>query len=143
MPIATLILTGTLAIVSKVPVQLTVDFSQITTGSDYRITIKLFDSKGIQKGNIQTVDLGAAADVDVILRLVRTAIRNTGLTATLVAGTTKLKITGAAADFKRIEYSTSTKEEDDWVPNTTIKGPTVVGKPGKPTPSFVVNPKPF
>ena len=140
MPITTLILAGVLA---AVPVEPTVDFAEAMAGIDYKIDIKLFDSKGQQKTKTQTITLGAAADVDDLMGLFKTALGNLDLTATLVAGTKKVKITGAAADFKRIEYSTSTKQGDDWVPNTKLKGPTVVGKPGASTPSFVVNPKPL
>ena len=45
--------------------------------------------------------------------------------------------------LRELEYSTFTQDGDDWVPNTKLKGPTVVGKPGAFTPSFVVNPKLF
>ena len=145
MPITTVILSGVLAIVAKAPVQLTLDFAQATEGIAYRIEIKLFNKTGKQVGITQTIDLAAENKVDDILIFFPTAMSNVDLTATLVAGTTKLKITGPAVDFKRIEYSTSTKQGDDWVPNTKIKGPTIVivGKPGASAPSLVVNPKSF
>jgi hypothetical protein len=143
MPIASIILAGALTIAPKAAVELTVDFSQVTTGVTYKIHIKLFDGIGRQKGATETITLGAAADTDDIVMFFQTAIRNTGLTTTPVASTKKVKITGTAADFKRIEYSTSSPEGRKWVPNADIKGPTVVGKPEARAPSFIVNPKPL
>lgn len=143
MPIATLILAGAMGIAPKMPVEVTVDFSQVTTGINYRIVIKLFDSKGRQRGNTQTIDVGAAAGHDSNIRGFQTAIHNLGLAATPVAGTKKVKITGAAADFRRIEYTTFSRKGANWVPRPDIKGPTPVGKPGAHAPTFVVNPKPL
>ena len=143
MPITTLILAGVLVIVAKAPVELTVDFAEATVGIAYRIEIKLYNRAGKQVRNTQTIDLAAECMVDDILIFFPTSMRNVGLTPKLIAGTKKVEIVGAVRDFGRIEYSTSTKQGDDWVPNTKLKGPTVVGKPGAFTPSFVVNPKPF
>lgn len=143
MSFTTIILAGTLSILPGASVELTVDCARVTIGIDCRIEITLFDAKGQQKGKTQTITVGAAADVDAFIRCFQTAMNNTGLTATPVAGTTKVKITGPAADFRRIEYSTSTKQGDEWIPNAKIKGPTIVGKAGARSPTFAVNPKPL
>ena len=143
MPMTTMILASVLAAVPKVPVELTLDFAQATEGITYQIEIKLFNRAGMQVRNTQLIELGDVNRVDDILIFFPGAMRNVGLTPKLIAGTKKVEIVGAVRDFGRIEYLTSTKQGDDWVPNTKLKGPTVVGKPGASTPSFVVNPKPF
>jgi hypothetical protein len=123
-----------------------VDFSQVTAGIGYKIDIQLFDSKGRQKGKTQTITLGAAADEDVLIILFQTAIRDLDLTAAQVAGTRKVRITGAAADFKKVVYTTdslNSQKGEKWVRNPDLKGPTVVGKPGAHAPTFIVNPKLF
>jgi hypothetical protein len=136
MPITTIVLAGMLSVFPKALVPLTVDFVQVTTGIDYRIDIKLFDSKGLQKGKTQSPIVGAAASNDDIIDLFQTDLSNLGLTSTTIVGTKKVEIMGARVDFGRIEYSTFTKQGDKWIPNDKIKGPTLVGKPGIHSPSF-------
>lgn len=137
MPITTVILAGALVIVSDAPVQLTVDFSRVTTGIDYRIDIKLFDKKCQQKGKIQPIIIGDAASIDDIMSRFTTAMSNIGLTATVVKGTEQMLITGPISRFGSIKYNTSTQNGDDWIQNNKLKGPTLVGKVDMP--NFYVN----
>lgn len=144
MSITTLVLAGALAVIANAPVEITLDFAEATTGIDYvRIEVKLFASTGKQKGRTQTCEYGARADADDLLSFFQTQMSNLGLTATLIAGTKQIRIVGPRSEFARIEYSTSTPKNGEWVPNAKIKGPSVVGKPAVRAPSFVVNPKPL
>lgn len=143
MPIASIILAGALAIVPKAPVQLTLDFAHVTTGAAYQIEINLFNKAGQRVGKVQRITLGDAATVEDVLVLFKGAMSDLDLLVKPIAGTNRITIIGTSCDFGRLEYLTLTRKCDKWIPDGSLKGPALVGKPWKHSPSFVLNPKPL